>query len=170
MQSGLVNLFEYDKHLAASMGAGGENPLATNFAMNICKIYLIDDRSNAHIFESDLFTTIEALQKIATQSPRPPEGIANLMEMIKMSSERLEQNLAMAGPTAQLHSGIQQVSDMNSLFTALSLTRIFNGYDDLGELSKCVSSDLTQTTSDQFLQTLVFVCFLLAWWEVIEPV
>ena len=113
VQSGLVNLFEYDKHLAASM-AGGENPLATNFAMNICKIYLIDDRSNAHIFESDLFTTIEALQKIATQSPRPPEGIANLMEMIKMSSERLEQNLAMAGPTAQLHSGIQQVSVINS--------------------------------------------------------
>lgn len=107
VQSGLVNLFEYDKHLAVSM-AGGDNPLATNFAMNICKIYLIDDRSNAHIFESDLFTTIEALQKIATQSPRPPEGIANLMEMIKMSSERLEQNLAMAGPTAQLHSGIQQ--------------------------------------------------------------
>ena len=104
-----MNLFEYDKHLAASM-AGGDNPPATNFAMNICKIYLIDDRSNAHIFESDLFTTIEALQKIATQSPRPPEGIANLMEMIKMSSERLEQNLAMAGPTAQLHSGIQQVS------------------------------------------------------------
>jgi CCR4-NOT transcription complex subunit 1 len=84
VQSGLINLFEYDKHLAASM-AGGDNPLATNFAMNVCKIYLIDDRSNAHIFESDLFGTIEVLQKIATQSQRPPEGITNLMEMIKVS-------------------------------------------------------------------------------------
>jgi CCR4-NOT transcription complex subunit 1 len=28
-----------------------------------------------------------------------------------MSSERLEQNLAMAGPTAQLHSGIQQARE-----------------------------------------------------------
>ena len=110
VQSGLINLVEYDKHLAASM-AGGEAPMAVNFAMNVCKIYLIDDRSSAHVFESDLFGTIEVLQKIATQSPRPPEGIASLMEMIKMSSERLEQNLAMAGPTAQLHSGIQQARE-----------------------------------------------------------
>lgn len=73
--------------------------------MHICKIYLIDDRTNAHIIESDLFGTIEILQKICTQSSNPPDGIASLMEMIKMSSERLEQNLQMAGPTAQLHSG-----------------------------------------------------------------
>ena len=38
----------------------------------------------------------------STQCPRPPDGIVNLMEMIKMSSERLEQNLAMSGPTAQV--------------------------------------------------------------------
>ena len=74
--------------------------------MHLCKMYLIDDRSNAHIIEGDLFTTIEALQKVATQSQRPPEGIVSLIEMIKMSSERLEQSLAMSGPTAQLHSGI----------------------------------------------------------------
>ena len=74
--------------------------------MHLCKMYLIDDRSNAHIIEGDLFTTIEAPQKVATQSQRPPEGIVSLIEMIKMSSERLEQSLAMSGPTAQLHSGI----------------------------------------------------------------
>jgi hypothetical protein len=27
--------------------------------MHLCKMYLIDDRSNAHIIESDLFGTIE---------------------------------------------------------------------------------------------------------------
>ena len=73
--------------------------------MHICKIYLIDDRTNAHIIESDLFGTIEILQKISTSSANPPDGIASLMEMIKMSSERLEHNLQLAGPTAQLHSG-----------------------------------------------------------------
>ena len=65
--------------------------------MHLCKMYLIDDRSNAHIIEADLFGTIEALQKIATHSPRPPDGMVHLMEMIKMSSERLEQSLAMSG-------------------------------------------------------------------------
>ena len=71
--------------------------LALAFATHLCKMYLIDDRSNAHIIEADLFGTIEALQKIATHSPRPPDGMVHLMEMIKMSSERLEQSLAMSG-------------------------------------------------------------------------
>ena len=109
IRSGLVNLFEYDKHLACAVE--GQNQIATAFAMHLCKMYLIDDRSNAHIIEADLFGTIEALQKVATQSPRPPEGMVNLMEMIKMSSERLEQSLAMSGPTAQLHSGIAQAKE-----------------------------------------------------------
>lgn len=117
--------------------ANGENTIATAFAMHLCKIYLIDDRTNANIIESDLFGTIEVLQRIrydfcfaleqpsfsfldilvprlscynaclaffshSTQSPRPPDGIVNMMETIKMSSERLEQNLAMSGPTAQV--------------------------------------------------------------------
>ena len=38
-------------------------------------------------------------------------GMVNLNEMLKMSSERLEQNLAMSGPTAQLHSGIAQAKE-----------------------------------------------------------
>ena len=109
IRSGLVQLFEYDKHLATAVEAN--NTIATAFAMHICKMYLIDDRSNAHIIEADLFGTIEALQKVATQSHRPPEGMVNLIEMLKMSSERLEQNLAMSGPTAQLHSGIAQAKE-----------------------------------------------------------
>ena len=72
IRSGLVQLFEYDKHLATAIE--GNNNVATAFAMHICKMYLIDDRSNAHIIEADLFGTIEALQKVATQSHRPPEG------------------------------------------------------------------------------------------------
>ena len=44
--------------------ANGENVIATAFAMHLCKIYLIDDRSNAHIIEADLFGTIEVLQRI----------------------------------------------------------------------------------------------------------
>merc|ERR1719187_399950 len=79
--------------------------------MMLVKIYLIDDRSNAHIIESDLFGTIEVLSKIANISRTPPDGLVQLVDMIKMSSERIEQNLAMSGPTAQLHSGIQQARE-----------------------------------------------------------
>ena len=81
------------------------------FAMMLVKIYLIDDRSNAHSIESDLFGTIEVLSKIANHSRTPPDGLVQLVDMIKMSSERIEHDLAMSGPTAQLHSGIQQARE-----------------------------------------------------------
>ena len=123
-RSGFVSLYEYDKHLAATIGPNGENAAATLFAMQLCKIYLIDDRTGStaapQVLESDLISTIEALNKIAQRNaqgqagsgPPIPEGIHNLVEMIKMSSERLEtNNMAMAGPTAQLHSGIAQARE-----------------------------------------------------------
>merc|ERR1719273_2520944 len=53
IRSSLLNLFEYDKYLAAAMETE-RNPGVINFAMMLVKIYLIDDRSNANIIESDL--------------------------------------------------------------------------------------------------------------------
>ena len=111
IRSNLVNLFEYDKYLAACMDSGTTNVI--QFAMMLVKIYLIDDRSNAQIIESDLFGTIEVLSKIANHSRNPPDGLVQLVDMIKMSSERIEHNLAMSGPTAQLHSGIQQAREFD---------------------------------------------------------
>jgi len=110
IRSQLVNLFDYDKFLAACL-EGGSNPQVVNFAMILAKIYLIDDRSNAQLFESDLFGTIEMLVQIANNMRNPPEGLVQLVDMIKMSSERIEQNLQMSGPTSQLHSGIQQARE-----------------------------------------------------------
>ena len=124
VRSGFVSLCDYDKHLAATIGPNGENAIATQFAMHLCKIYLIDDRTGStagpQVLESDLMTTIEALTRIAQRGaqgqpgsgPPVPEGIHNLVDMIKMSSERLEpNNMSMAGPTAQLHSGIAQARE-----------------------------------------------------------
>ena len=124
VRSGFVSLYDYDKHLAATIGPNGENAIATQYAMHLCKIYLIDDRSGSssgpQVIESDLMATIEALTRIAQRGaqgqpgsgPPIPEGIHNLVEMIKMSSERLEpNNISMAGPTAQLHSGIAQARE-----------------------------------------------------------
>jgi len=50
---------------------------------------------------SDLSGTIE-LQ---------PDGLVQLVDMIEMSSERIEHNLAMSGPTAQLHNSIGQARE-----------------------------------------------------------
>jgi hypothetical protein len=124
VRSGFVALYDYDKHLAATIGPNGENAIATQFAMHLCKIYLIDDRTGSNagpqVLESDLISTIEALTRIAQRGaqgqpgsgPPIPEGIHNLVDMIKMSSERLEpNNMSMAGPTAQLHSGIAQARE-----------------------------------------------------------
>ena len=94
-----MSLCDYDKHLAATIGPNGENAIATQFAMHLCKIYLIDDRTGStagpQVLESDLMTTIEALTRIAQRGaqgqpgsgPPVPEGIHNLVDMIKMSSE-----------------------------------------------------------------------------------
>ena len=68
--------------------------------MILAKIYLIDDRSNAQLIESDLFGTIEVLVQIANNTRSPPEGLVQLVDMIKMSSERIEQNLQMSGKNA----------------------------------------------------------------------
>ena len=87
----LVNLFEY---LAACMDNGTTSVI--QFAMMLVKIYLIDDRSNARIIESDLFGTIEVLSKISNHSRTPPEGLVQLVDMIKMASERIEHNLEQA--------------------------------------------------------------------------
>lgn len=110
IRSQLVNLFDYDKFLAACL-EGGNNPGALNFAMFLAKIYLIDDRSNAQLIESDLFGTLEMLVQISNNSRNPPEGLVQLVDMIKINCERMEHNLQMSGPTSQLHSGIQQARE-----------------------------------------------------------
>ncbi len=130
VHAGLVAIAEYDKHLAKAVSVGSDSTAsssssspsasstaqATQFAMHLCKIYLVDERANAHVVDTDLIQTVDVLHKIATQSPHPPEGLAGLMDQIKMGgAERMDQQSSMAamaaGPTAQLHSGIQQARE-----------------------------------------------------------
>lgn len=54
----LVNMQQYDLHLAQSM-ENGLNYMAVAFAMQLVKILLVDERSVAHVTEADLFHTIE---------------------------------------------------------------------------------------------------------------
>jgi len=110
IRSQLVNLFDYDKFLAACL-EGGNNAQALNFAMILAKIYLIDDRSNAQLIESDLFGTLEMLVQISNNTRNPPDNLVQLVDMIKINCERMDHSLQMSGPTSQLHSGIQQARE-----------------------------------------------------------
>jgi len=55
IRSSLINLYEYNKYLAAAMESGHNAMMLANFAMMLAKIYLIDNRS---IIESNLYGTI----------------------------------------------------------------------------------------------------------------
>ena len=73
IRSHLVSLQQYDMHLAQSM-EGGVNYMAITFAMQLVQLYLVDERMNSTVTESDLYHTIEMLARIATHSRQLPEG------------------------------------------------------------------------------------------------
>lgn len=62
------------------------------------------------------------LSKIANHLRSPPDGLVQLVDMIKMSLERIEHNLAMSGPTAHLLSGVQQAREFDDLHGLLEKT------------------------------------------------
>ena len=57
IRSQLINLFEYDKYLAASLEAA-TNPAVLSFAMILAKIYLIDDRSGLINLDTGAYITV----------------------------------------------------------------------------------------------------------------
>ncbi|KAJ9577750.1 hypothetical protein L9F63_005670, partial [Diploptera punctata] len=109
IRSHLVNLQQYDMHLANAMESG-LNFMAVAFAMQLVQLYLVDDRHNNHVTESDLYHTIDMLARIATHSRTPPEGLTNLIELLRANHDPgVLVDRAPGGPTAHIHSGILQV-------------------------------------------------------------
>uniref|UniRef100_A0A8C6GJH0 CCR4-NOT transcription complex subunit 1 n=1 Tax=Mus spicilegus TaxID=10103 RepID=A0A8C6GJH0_MUSSI len=106
----LVNMQQYDLHLAQSM-ENGLNYMAVAFAMQLVKILLVDERSVAHITEADLFHTIETLMRINAHSRgNAPEGLPQLMEVVRSNYEAMIDR-AHGGPNFMMHSGISQASE-----------------------------------------------------------
>ncbi|KAG8224063.1 hypothetical protein J437_LFUL001140 [Ladona fulva] len=69
----LVNLPQLDMHIAQCM-ENGHNFLAVMFAMKLVQLYLIDERHNNPVTETDLYNTIEMLARISAHARQPPEG------------------------------------------------------------------------------------------------
>ncbi|XP_047646742.1 CCR4-NOT transcription complex subunit 1 isoform X7 [Phacochoerus africanus] len=106
----LVNMQQYDLHLAQSM-ENGLNYMAVAFAMQLVKILLVDERSVAHFTEADLFHTIETLMRINAHSRgNAPEGLPQLMEVVRSNYEAMIDR-AHGGPNFMMHSGISQASE-----------------------------------------------------------
>jgi len=64
----------------------GHNGSVINFAMMLAKIYLIDDRSNANIIQSNLYGTNKVLSKIANHLRSPSDGLAQLVDSAQLHS------------------------------------------------------------------------------------
>lgn len=109
IRSHLVSLQQYDMHLAHSMD-NGLNYMAVAFAMQLVQLYLVDERLNSTVTESDLYHTIEMLARIATHSRQPPDGLTTLIELLRANHDPgVLVDRAQGGPTAHIHSGILQV-------------------------------------------------------------
>ncbi|XP_026284061.1 CCR4-NOT transcription complex subunit 1 [Frankliniella occidentalis] len=122
VRSGLVNMQQYDLHLAQAMENGLNFPVVA-FAMHLVQLYLVDERLNTNITESDLGNTIEMLARIAQHSRSPPEGLTALIELLRTTHDpNFLVDRAPGGPTAHIHSGILQVTSRD--------------FDDLGYVEK----------------------------------
>ncbi len=57
IRANLVNMIQFDAHLSNAMDKG-TNVLAVNFAMQLVQMYLVDERYNTVVTESDLYHTV----------------------------------------------------------------------------------------------------------------
>jgi CCR4-NOT transcription complex subunit 1 len=78
IRSQLVNIQQYDQQLSMLM-ENGLNYIAMAFAMQLVQHYLVDDRNNSPVNDSDLYNTIETLARILSQSRQPPEGSVHFL-------------------------------------------------------------------------------------------
>ncbi|CAN9499475.1 unnamed protein product [Ophioblennius macclurei] len=106
----LVNMQQYDLHLAQSM-ENGLHYMAVAFAMQLVKLLLVDERSVSHVTEADLFHTIETLMRTCAHSRgSAPEGLPQLMDVVRSNYEAMIDR-AHGGPNFMMHSGISQASE-----------------------------------------------------------
>lgn len=109
ISSNFANVSQYD-YMLSQLIDNGNNFLAVAFAMQLVQHYFIDDRPNPLISENDFYNTIELLARLAALH-RAPEGLAHLIEMLRIANDpnTMAFDRANTGPTSHIHSGILQV-------------------------------------------------------------
>lgn len=81
IQSELINLADYNIHLAKLMD-GGRNAMATDFAVHLVKSCVIQENL---VGATELYNVIDSLAKIA-QRPGAPESLQQLVELARNST------------------------------------------------------------------------------------
>lgn len=111
IKSGLVNIPQYDLALAQTM-ENGMNYIGVTFAMQLVQMYLIEDRCSPLVTDSDFGNTIEMLVKIHSHARQPPEGLSNIIDILRQNHDMPSGFLGdrpAIGPNAHIHNGILQV-------------------------------------------------------------
>lgn len=107
IRSHLVNMPQYDQHLALSL-ENGVNFIAIQFAMQLLRLYLIEERHSSPVTEADLINVIEALARIHMQSRPSPDGLPQLLDMIRANNDPGLLDRAPGGPTSMIVSHVPQ--------------------------------------------------------------
>lgn len=110
ISSNFVNITQFDIMLSQLMD-NGNNYLAVAFAMQLIQHFFIDDRPSPLITENDFYNTIDLLVRLSAVQHRAPEGLAHLIDMLRIANESntMAFDRANTGPTQHIHSGILQV-------------------------------------------------------------
>uniref|UniRef100_T1DC70 CCR4-NOT transcription complex subunit 1 n=1 Tax=Cupiennius salei TaxID=6928 RepID=T1DC70_CUPSA len=113
IRSHLINLQAYDLHLTQSM-ENGLNLMAVQFAMQLVKLYLVDERQSGIVSEADLFNTVETLSRISTMPRQIPDGLPQLLDLLRSSGEPTFLDRAPGGgPMSMMYSGITQAREFD---------------------------------------------------------
>lgn len=110
ISSNFVNISQFDYLLSQSMDGGG-NPIAVSFAMSLIQHFFIDERPTPMLGENDFYNTIDLLARMLTLPMRQPDGLAHLIEMLRIVNDpnTLAFDRVNSGPAQYIHTGILQV-------------------------------------------------------------
>ncbi|XP_013418035.1 CCR4-NOT transcription complex subunit 1 [Lingula anatina] len=114
IKSHLVNMQQYDLHLAQQM-ENGLNYMAVAFAMQLVQRYCVEEKQTgmATNTEADFYNTIETLGRIAIHSRQAPDGLAALIEAIRAQNDTSMMDRTPGGPTSMMQSGISQAREFD---------------------------------------------------------
>ncbi|CAL1280479.1 unnamed protein product [Larinioides sclopetarius] len=108
----LINLQAYDLHLTQSM-ENGMNVVAVQFAMQLVKMYLLDERQTGLVSEADLYNTVETLGRITSNQRQLPDGLNQLLDMLRSTGEPFLDRAPGSGPIGMMYSGITQAREFD---------------------------------------------------------
>ncbi|XP_055951329.1 CCR4-NOT transcription complex subunit 1-like isoform X2 [Argiope bruennichi] len=108
----LINLQAYDLHLTQSM-ENGMNMMAVQFAMQLVKMYLLDERHTGLVSEADLYNTVETLGRITSNQRQLPDGLNQLLDMLRSTGEPFLDRAPGSGPIGMMYSGITQAREFD---------------------------------------------------------